>query len=84
MANAMALLGPIMEYACVTWDPFTHRNIRKLEMIPRKAADVSVAEFRTTGSVTKVMEGFFFRRLTKEGKTPKLYYSIKSYELRVK
>ena len=35
------LIGPIMEYASVVWDPFTEENIRKLEMVHRRAGRMS-------------------------------------------
>jgi hypothetical protein len=31
------LVRPIMEYACIIWDPVTQKNIRELEMVQRRA-----------------------------------------------
>ena len=47
-----ALVRPIMEYASVIWDPSTDKNIRKLEMVQRRAARMVFSEFRSTSSVT--------------------------------
>ena len=50
------LVRPIMEYACVIWDPVTQRNIRDLEMVQRRAARFVIGDYRTTSSVTQMLE----------------------------
>ena len=32
------LVRPIIEYACIIWEPVTQKNIRELEMVQRRAA----------------------------------------------
>ena len=50
------LIGPIMEYASVVWDPFTEENIRKLEMVQRRAVCMVYADYRLTSSVTNMLQ----------------------------
>ena len=52
----MTLVRPIMEYASVVWDPFTEENIRKLEMVQRRAARMVYANCRLTSSVTIMLQ----------------------------
>ena len=48
------LVHPIMEYASVVWDPFTEENIRKLEMVQRRA--LVYADYRLPSSVTLMLQ----------------------------
>ena len=50
------LVRPIMEYASVVWDPFTEDNIRKLEMVKRRAARMVYSDYRRTSSVTPMLQ----------------------------
>ena len=49
------LVRPIMEYACIIWDPVTQKNIRELEMVQRRAARFVTGDYRTTSSVTQML-----------------------------
>jgi hypothetical protein len=42
------LVRPIMEYACIIWDPVTQKNIRELEMVQRRAARIVTGDYITT------------------------------------
>ena len=33
-----SLIIPILEYACTVWDPYTHKDINKIDKIQRRAA----------------------------------------------
>ena len=46
------LVRPLTEYASVIWDPYTTENISKLEMIQRRAARMVFSDYRTTSSVS--------------------------------
>ena len=46
------LVRPLTEYASVIWDPHTAENISKLEMIQRRAARMVFSDYRTTSSVS--------------------------------
>jgi hypothetical protein len=43
---------PIMEYACVVWDPITRKNITELERVQRKAARFVMGDYKTTSPVS--------------------------------
>ena len=47
-----------MEYAASIWDPVSKDDIRKLEMIQRKAARWAKLCFSQTASVTKMLQDF--------------------------
>lgn len=49
------LIRPILEYASVVWDPFTQKNINKLEMIQRKALRFIFNKFGRKNSPSKLM-----------------------------
>ena len=50
------LVRPIIEYACIIWEPVTQKNIRELEMVQRRAAHFVTGDYRTTSSVTQMLE----------------------------
>ena len=50
------LVHPIIEYTSAVWDPFTEDNIRKLEMVQRRAACMVYADYRLTSSVTSMLQ----------------------------
>eukprot|EP00745_Piridium_sociabile_P038619 TRINITY_DN7074_c0_g1_i3.p1 TRINITY_DN7074_c0_g1~~TRINITY_DN7074_c0_g1_i3.p1 ORF type:complete len:816 (+),score=128.54 TRINITY_DN7074_c0_g1_i3:312-2759(+) len=50
------LVRPLTEYASVLWDPYTKANIDRLEAVQRKSARYIYNDFRTTSSVTSMIE----------------------------
>lgn len=50
-----ALVRPILEYACVVWDPYTQDNIHRLEMVQRRFARFVFGDFHRTSSVTPML-----------------------------
>ena len=51
-----ALVRPKLEYSCSIWDPYTHDNINKLEMIQRRAARYVQNKYHNTSSVTSMID----------------------------
>ena len=51
-----ALVLPVLEYAAVVWDPFTQKNITKLEMVQRRYARFVLRDFRRTSSVSEMLK----------------------------
>ena len=51
----MTLVRPIVEYSSIIWDPLTSSNIRKLEMVQRRYARFVFGDYRTTSSVTEMV-----------------------------
>ena len=50
------LVLPLLEYAAVVWDPFTQKNIIKLEMVQRRYARFALGDFRRTSSVADMLK----------------------------
>ena len=49
------LVWPLTEYASTIWDPHTAANINKLEMVQRRAARMVMSDYRSTSSVTSML-----------------------------
>ena len=49
------LVRPLTEYSSVIWDPYTAENIRKLEMVQRRAARLVYSNYQTTSSVSAML-----------------------------
>ena len=52
----LTLVRPTLEYASCIWNPYTDANIKKMEMVQRRAARFVCQDFRRTSSVTKMLE----------------------------
>ena len=46
---------PTVEFACSAWDPYTQRNIKKIEQVQRSAARFIFGDFQRTSSVTNMV-----------------------------
>jgi hypothetical protein len=66
------LVRPIMEYACIIWDPVTQTNIRELEMMQRRAARFVTGDYRTTSSVTRMLAALQWTELQQHRKIAKV------------
>ena len=49
------IIRPKLEYALVAWDPHYKKDIRTLEMVPRKGAKFCLQNYSSTGSVTDML-----------------------------
>ena len=47
---------PTLEYASTTWAPHSKTDIRKLEMVQRRAARFVFNDYQCTSSITEIME----------------------------
>ena len=50
-----ALVRPHLEYASTEWDPYTHYNTQKLEMVQRRASRYVCNRWHNTSSVTGML-----------------------------
>ena len=66
------LVRPIIEYACIIWEPVTQKNIRELEMVQRRAAHFVTGDYRTTSSVTQMLEALQWTELQQRRKRAKV------------
>ena len=49
-------IRPSVEFASSTWDPHTHRNIRKVEQVQRNAARFVVGDYQRSSSVSDMIK----------------------------
>ena len=68
----LTLVKPIMEYACVVWDPITQKNITELERVQRKAARFVMGDYKTTSSVRSMLEHLKWPTLEERRKRAKV------------
>ena len=58
-----ALVRPHLEYASSVWDPYTQANIRKLEMVQRRAARYVCNRWHNTSSVSEMLNNLGWESL---------------------
>ena len=52
---SVIIVRPLVEYASAVWDPFTKKNINKIEMVQRRATRWTLNSYHNTSSVTGMM-----------------------------
>ena len=62
-----------LEYASVIWDPFTDDNILKLEMVQSRAAPMVFSDYRSTSSVTPMLQQLQWPTLQERRAQAKVY-----------
>ena len=50
-----SLVRPVIEYAATAWDPYTARNIQRLEAVQRRAARFVTGDYKTTSSTSQMI-----------------------------
>ena len=60
-----ALVRPHLEYACSVWDPHTQVNIRRLDMVQRRAARYVCNRWHNTSSVSSMLNELDWESLTR-------------------
>lgn len=68
-----SVILPILDYACVIWDPFTKTNITKMEMVQRKAVRFIYNSFGRT-SVTELLMKANLPPLTQRNRVSRLKF----------
>jgi hypothetical protein len=68
----LTLVRPIMEYACMVWDPITQKNITELERVQRKTARFVMGDYKTTSSVRSMLEHLKWLTLEERRKRAKV------------
>ena len=51
-----SLIKPILEYACVVWEPHTNKDISFIESVQRCAARFVFNNYSTISSVTEMLQ----------------------------
>ena len=66
------LVRPLVEYASTVWGPHTDKNIKKLEMVQRRAARFVTSRHHNRSSVSDMLEGLNWRSLEDRRKYARL------------
>ena len=74
------LVRPTLEYACTVWDPYTQKNVNKIEMVQRRAARYALNRYHNTSSVTEMLEQLDWAPLEERRKFIRLcmFYKIRT------
>ena len=67
-----SLVRPLVEYSSNVWDPYTQKNIKKLEMVQRRAARYVLHRHHNTSSVTDMFKTLNWRSLENRRKDMRL------------
>ena len=51
-----AFIHPLLEYAASLWDPYSQKNIAKIEAVQRRVACFILNRFRNTLSVNNMLD----------------------------
>ena len=75
-----SLVRPHVEYCCTVWDPFTGKNINKLEMVQRRAARYVTYDYDYKSSVSSMLNQLDWRTLEKRRRDARLsmFYKIEN------
>ena len=73
MATYQAIVRPTLEYCSSVWDPYTQKDIDKLENVQKQAARFSTNNYcKTPGTVTNIMTELKWNTLEYRRKTSRL------------
>lgn len=72
-----SLIIPILEYACTIWDPYTLKDINKIEKIQRRAARFSKNNYSWSTSVTGLINDLNWQSLQSRRSNLKLMMMYK-------
>ena len=64
-----AFVHPLLEYAASVWDPYSQKNIAKIEAVQRQAARFILNRFRNTLNVNNMLEGLGWPTLEQRRQT---------------
>ena len=72
------LVRPLLEYSSAAWDPYTMENVKKLEMVQRRAARYVLNRFNYLSSVDEMLQELQWNTLEERRKKDRLvmFYKI--------
>ena len=68
----LVFVRPLLEYASSVWDPYTKRNINKIEAIQRRAARFVPNRYHNTSSVSAMLDRVHWPTLQQKQKSARL------------
>lgn len=67
-------IRPVLEYACQSWDPFTNKNIDKLERVQKRASRFVTANYDFTVRSSSIVDGLGWKTLAARRKVLRLKF----------
>ena len=77
MSLYISLIIPILEYACTVWDPYTRKDINKIDKIQRRAARFAKNNYSWSTSVTGLINDLNWQNLQTRRSNLKLIMMFK-------
>ena len=74
-----SLVRPVLEYAAAAWDPYTQKDINRIEMVQRRAARFVKHDYRRSTSVTSIVDELGWSTLSNRRRASRLALFYKSY-----
>ena len=77
-AAYQTLVRPLLEYAPTVWDPHTQANIKKIEMVQRRATRYTLHQYHNTSSVIAMLDHLQWTPIEhgKQQQRVAMYYKI--------
>ncbi|CAH1247588.1 Hypp7951 [Branchiostoma lanceolatum] len=72
-----ALVRPHLEYSAIVWDPYTTKGIQAVEAVQRRAARVTLNDYRRTSSVTQMLNDLQWPLLSERRRNARLTFFYK-------
>ncbi|XP_066268522.1 uncharacterized protein [Branchiostoma lanceolatum] len=72
-----ALVRPHLEYSAIVWDPNTTKGIQAVEAVQRRAARLTLNDFRRTSSVTQMLNDLQWPLLSERKRNARLTFFYK-------
>ncbi|CAH1242633.1 Hypp6915 [Branchiostoma lanceolatum] len=72
-----ALVRPHLEYSATVWDPYTTKGIQAVEAVQRRAARVTLNDYRQTSSVTQMLNDLQWTLLSERRRNARLTFFYK-------
>ena len=72
-----SLIRPIMEYSSTVWDPYTARNINKIEIVQRRSVRFVFNNYGRTASPSEMMNQLGWESLAERRKKAKIIMMFK-------
>ena len=73
------LVRPQLEYASSVWDPYTKKNIDRLEMVQRRSARYVLNRYNNTSSVSDMISDLKWESLEQRRKEQRITTMFKGY-----
>ncbi|CAH1271968.1 Hypp4742 [Branchiostoma lanceolatum] len=77
LQRAAQWVRPHLEYSATVWDPYTTKGIQAVEAVQRRAARVTLNDYRQTSSVTQMLNDLQWTLLSERRRNARLTFFYK-------